>query len=207
MPTEIDSLTIKDLESRYGVARSNIYNRIDGLKKKGYAMEPEKQGGKSVFNADQIALMDALDASLKDGQSIADFPSTTGRSDLSYVSQDKSKVSHRTQDSKAEGTSIMLFAGVIDAIAEKVADIISIRQAQPIEVKLPELPTTDLLSNLRSIQEACDRGWLLSTSQLASLLGVKTLSGKTIQRFGFTFTRVGRNGAESAWKVERLPHG
>ncbi len=35
MTTEIDSLTIKDFESRYGVIRSNIYNRIDGLKRKG----------------------------------------------------------------------------------------------------------------------------------------------------------------------------
>ncbi|WNZ24116.1 hypothetical protein HJG54_15430 [Leptolyngbya sp. NK1-12] len=64
MTTQIDSLTIKDFESRYGVTRSNIYNRIDGLKKKGYPMEPEKQNGKSVFNADQISLMDSLDSVL-----------------------------------------------------------------------------------------------------------------------------------------------
>jgi hypothetical protein len=210
MTTEIDSLTIKDFESRYGVTRSNIYNRINGLKEKGYAMEPEKQGGKSVFNADQIAVMDALDSSLKDGKSIADFP-TVNSNDLSYVSQDKPDLSRRTQDSKnvrvaspqENGGSIMLFAGMIDAIASKVADLISGRPAQPIEVKLPELPPPDPLSNLRSIQEACDRGWLLSTSQLAALLGVKSVSGKQIDRYGFRFTRVGKNGAESAWQVSK----
>lgn len=206
MTTEIDSLTIKDFESRYNVTRSNIYNRISGLKEKGYRMEPEKQGGKSVFNADQIAVMDALDLSLKDGNSIADFPAANGKSDLSYVSQDKPELSRRTQDSKNDGSSIMLFAGMIDAIAMKVADLISGRPAQPIEVKLPELPPPDPLSNLRSIQEACDRGWLLSTSQVAALLGVKSLSGKMGQRFGFTFTRVGKNGAESAWQVSKADH-
>ncbi len=206
MTTEIDSLTIKDFESRYGVTRSNIYNRINGLKEKGYRMEPEKQGGKSVFNADQIAVMDALDRMLKDGKSIADFPTANGASDLSYVSQDKPELSRRTQDSKTENGSIMLFAGMIDAIATKVADLISGRPVPPVEVKLPELPPSDPLSNLRSIQEACDRGWLLSTSQVAALLGVKSVSGKTVQRFGFTFTRVGKNGAESAWRVEQTPN-
>ena len=66
------------------------------------------------------------------------------------------------------------------------------------------VPLPDPLANLRAIQEACDQGWLLSTSQLVNLLGVKNLSGQTVERFGFRFTRVGRNGAESAWHVGRI---
>jgi hypothetical protein len=215
MPVEIDSLTIKDFEARYNLTRSNVYNRINGLKAKGYSLDPEKQGNKSIFNADQIEVMDALNLMLQDGKSISDFPAANGTSELAHVSQDKPEVSRRTQDSKnvrvaspqENGGSMMMFAGMIDAIAAKVADMISSRPAQPIEVKLPELPPPDPLSNLRSIQEACDRGWLLSTSQLAVLLGVKSLSGKTVQRFGFTFTRAGKNGGESAWRVERMPNG
>lgn len=203
MTTEIDSLTIKDFESRYGVTRSNIYNRIDGLKKKGYAMEPEKQGGKSVFNADQIALMDALDVALKDGKSIADFSAAPGASDLSHRPTGQVEKSYRTQDSRNDSGSMMLFAGMIDAIAGKVADILSIRQ-QETSPQIPASPLADPLANIRALQEVCDQGWLLSSSQLAPLLGLKTLHGKEFERFGFKFVKVGKNGVESAWKVEKL---
>ena len=40
-----------------------------------------------------------------------------------------------------------------------------------------------------------------STSQLAPLLGLKSLHGSEFCRYGFVFTKVGRNGAESAWQV------
>jgi sugar-specific transcriptional regulator TrmB len=42
MNVTVDSLTVKLLESRYGITRSNVYNRIGGLKRKGYVMESEK---------------------------------------------------------------------------------------------------------------------------------------------------------------------
>jgi hypothetical protein len=203
MTTEIDSLTIKDFESRYGVARSNIYNRIDGLKKKGYAMEPEKQNGKSVFNADQISLMDSLDLVLKEGGSIADFPAANGAVELSHRPTGQVEKSYRTQDTRQDNGSIMLFGGMIDAIAGKVADILSIRQ-QETSPQIPSSPPADPLANIRALQEVCDQGWLLSSSQLAPLLGLKTLHGKEFERFGFKFVKVGKNGLEAAWRVEKL---
>ena len=61
----------------------------------------------------------------------------------------------------------------------------------------------DPLANLELLERVAEKGWLLSTSQLAPLLGLRSLSGKALERYGFTFTRVGRNGAESAWQVEK----
>lgn len=179
-------------------------NRIAGLKQKGYDLEPEKQNGRNIYSADQIALMDRLDAHLKAGHPIATFPAVSQDSlpssyrtqDISSeiaVSQDRLQLSHRTQDNRSD--KMAGAASLIDAIAGKVVEIISLNQAG--------LVAPDPLANLRMLQEACDRGWLLSTSQLAPLLGVKGLNGRTIERFGFTFTRVGRNGIESAWKVGR----
>jgi hypothetical protein len=200
MTTEIDSLTIKDFESRYNVTRSNIYNRINGLKEKGYPMEPEKQGGKSVFNADQIALMDALDDHLKGGGVIGDFGSErpTGQANLSYRTQDaQSKLKPADSAPATFGMGAM-----IDAIASKVVSILDLRQT---ELPAPQLPPlADPLANLRALQEACDRGWLLSSSQLSPLVGLKSLHGKEFDRFGFKFVKVGKNGAESAWKVEKV---
>lgn len=211
MTTELDSLTIKDFESRYGVTRSNIYNRINGLKEKGYFMESEKQGSKSVFNADQIALMDSLDRLLKEGKSIGDFPAASGQAELRPVSQDSSTLSRRTQDtSKDSSLGMFGMATVIDAIAGKVADILAFRQ-QETAPQLPSSPPAvrvsgvehDPLSQIRALQEACDHGWLLSSSQLAPLVGLKKVQGKSFERFGFKLVKVGRNGAESAWRVEK----
>ena len=186
MNTAIDSLTIKDLEARYGVTRSNIYNRLNGLKEKGYPMESEKQGQRSIYNADQVVWMDALDRHLKDGNDIATFPTTEGLSNLSYVSQDIAKSSYRTQDTLKVESSVAL-ALVVEAIATRLSD----------------LKPDDSLANLRTLEEACRNGWLLSTSQLTRLLGLKSLNGKVLTRYGFTFRRAGRNGMESAWQVTK----
>ena len=64
------------------------------------------------------------------------------------------------------------------------------------------------LAYLRDIEEAYQNGWLLSTSELADLLG---LSSKTITNYGqefsdagFLFERAGtRKGGELAWSIEK----
>jgi hypothetical protein len=63
------------------------------------------------------------------------------------------------------------------------------------------LRQADSLAHIRVLQEACDRGWLLSTSDLAPLLKLARLSGAAIERYGFSCVRVGRNGSESAWRI------
>ena len=137
---ELDSLTIKDLEARYGVARSNIYNRINGLKEKGYPMEPEKQGGRSIFNADQVAVMDGLDSHIKAGHEIASFPGADGVAPASYGLQDKSALSRRTQDTSPKFDQSLALALVMDAIAGKLQD----------------LTPSDPLGNLRSLEDMTD---------------------------------------------------
>lgn len=187
MDAQLDSIPVANLTDRYGVARSNIYNRLSALK-----IEPEKQGNKAFINADQLALMDALDQHLKAGGKLSDFNQSGG---LSYVSQDKPDLSYRSQDTMditPEPIGLGWF-GVIDAIAEKVASILTVRQPSP---------PPDPLANLRALQEVADQGWLLSSSQLAQLLGVKP-HGSEFSRHGFTFTKTGKVGAESAWKVTR----
>ncbi len=89
MTTELDLIPVANLSDRYGVVRSNIYNRLSALK-----IEPEKQGNKAYINADQLALMDALDVHVKAGGKLSDFRS----GGLSYISQDTSDLSYRSQD-------------------------------------------------------------------------------------------------------------
>jgi predicted DNA-binding transcriptional regulator AlpA len=188
-------LSIKDFEARYGITRSNIYNRINGLKDKGYMMEPAKLGNKSIYRVDQAALMDRLHEHLEAGNTIDSFPDSTGRVQLNQPidSPTRHPIERLTtqQDSSIDRSPAALgVAALVDAIAGKLAEVIPTPQPDP-------------LANLRLIQEACDQHWLLSSSQLGALLGIHPPSGAGFTRYGFTFTRTGRNGAESAWKISK----
>ena len=64
------------------------------------------------------------------------------------------------------------------------------------------------LAYLRDLEEAHQNGWLLSTSELAKLLGLspKTIAGygQEFSDAGFIFTRAGtRKGGEIAWSIEK----
>lgn len=188
-------ISIKDFEQRYKLTRSNIYNRVNGLKAKGYDLEPMKQGTRSIFSAEQGAIMDRLHQHLLAGNDIGSFPDASGRVQLTQhtVQPIERPIERLTvqQDSLAERSPATLgVATLIDAIAGKLADVIPTPQPDP-------------LVNLRLIQESHDQNWLLSSSQLGALLGVKSLSGASFERYGFTFTRTGKNGIESAWRITK----
>ena len=184
MAVELDSLTIKDLEARYGVTRSNIYNRINGLKDKGYPMEPEKQGGKSIFNADQVAVMDALDSHIKAGNEIASFPGADGVTTPSYVLQDKAELTYKTQDTHPKLDQSLSLALVVDAIAGK----------------LQELTTVDSLGNLRSL-------WLMQLLRHSSTRFHWLRLNSSVGRFrSFGFLHLPgtpkHRGSDWCWKPE-----
>ena len=68
--------------------------------------------------------------------------------------------------------------------------------------QLPVLPAeTDALAPQRQLKEAAEEGWLLSTSQVRQILGMKSWNGG--DRFGFKFENVGRMGSGKAWRVNR----
>lgn len=192
MDTTVDSYSVVDLVTRYGVSKSNIYNRLHALADRGHAMEPEKQGKTAIYNADQVALMDQLDQHLAAGGTLANFGEDI--SPTSPVGQIQK--SYRTQDRSESTPAALGIASMVDAIATKLLALQSDRPgAAP--------PSSDPLANLKALQEACDRGWLLSSSQLSPLVGLKSVHGKEFERYGFKFIKAGKNGAESAWKVEK----
>jgi hypothetical protein len=182
-------MPVASLSDRYGVARSNVYNRLSALH-----IEPEKQSGKSFINADQLAQMDQLDQHLKAGGTLGDFSIAGSNDALSYRPTGQMAKSYRTQDKLPELAQPMALAmgGMVEAIAAKVYDLMVIQTPQPV----------DPMANLRALEEAYQNRWLLSSSRLASLLELKGLPREdSFQRHGFTFTKAGKNGAELAWAV------
>lgn len=187
--------TVKELESRYRLTRSNIYNRINGLKNKGYELEPLKQGQKSIFNADHVALLDRLNEHLDGGNDIASFPDIDGRIVLSQpparsISQPIERLTGHENGYQGSTPAVINLGNLLETLSTHLA------------APAPA-PALDPLANLRSLQDAYKNDWLLSSSQLKALIGVKPPSGASFSRYGFTFTRRGKNGAESAWQLTK----
>ena len=65
---EIDLIPLSQLPSRYGIARSNLYNRLKDLK-----IESVKQGRKAFVTADGLRLLDGLHAHLESGGTTNEF--------------------------------------------------------------------------------------------------------------------------------------
>ena len=76
----------------------------------------------------------------------------------------------------------------------------AIQLVQALAALMPQ-PQRDIFAPQRALQEAADKGWLLSTAQLSELLG---LAPRTVRRgeprLGFRFERVGRG-----WRVVQRP--
>ncbi|BAU13050.1 hypothetical protein LEP3755_35860 [Leptolyngbya sp. NIES-3755] len=206
MSTELDSFSIKDLENRYSLVRSNIYNRLDGLKRKGYDMQPETRSGKSIYNAMQVAVMDALDRHLKSGSAIASFP-TLEEANLSYgQGQDNPQLSYVKQDRELEKAEVrskpqgFLGEGLIEVFLKGLAVIFP-----------PPLPPARKgleLASYRELNEAAKEEYQLSTLNIANLLGLKPSTiagyGEQFEDAGFIFTRNGRRkGGQIAWRVSK----
>jgi len=61
----------------------------------------------------------------------------------------------------------------------------------------------DPFSIQRHLQEAYDRKWLLASTQLAQILGLKNIQSKTFFRYGFKLSKEGKNGRSNLWKVSK----
>ena len=70
-------------------------------------------------------------------------------------------------------------------------------------------PSPSPLTYMRELEEAYQNQWLLSTSELANLLGLnqKTITnyGQEFSDAGFIFERAGiRKGGEIAWSIDKV---
>ncbi|GFE71941.1 hypothetical protein CFPU101_45510 [Chroococcus sp. FPU101] len=187
--TEIDRLPLSQLPERYGIARSALYTRLKDLQ-----IEPIKEGKKAYVDGSQLQLLDELHEHIQGGGTTNEFlkqkaSKSTGLSRTPYKTQESSLI---VQDSPGQ---ITLQPSGLVAVVEAIF--------------LRLLPKTgSRLSYLRELEEAYEKGWLLSTSELADLLGLspKTVAayGQQFEDAGFVFTRAGtRKGGEIAWAIDK----
>jgi len=63
-------------------------------------------------------------------------------------------------------------------------------------------PVDEAISGLRALEEVAANKWLVTTSQVQKMIGVKP-SGAVFVRGSFTFIRQGRMGIQSSWLVTK----
>ncbi|NJO93300.1 MAG: hypothetical protein HC820_01085, partial [Hydrococcus sp. RM1_1_31] len=178
---EIDRVPITQLPSRYGIVRSNLYIRLKDL-----GIEPLKMGKKGFVNAEQLQLLDALHDHINKGGTTGEF--------LKSLNSERSQ-SDPTLVTSSPGQNPLFHPPTLVAVVEAIVKRL--------------LPSTgNRLSYLRELEEAYERGWLLSTSEVADLLGLspKTIAGygQEFSDAGFIFTRAGtRKRGELAWAIDK----
>lgn len=178
---EIDRIPVSQLPSRYGIARSALYTRLKDLQ-----IEPVKSGRKAYVDSQQLQLLDELHEHISKGGFTSDF--------LKQQQQQTSNTENSSalvQDSPVQMTGLQPSAlvAMVSSIVQRL---------------LPHNP----LDYLQALESAYEKGWLLSTSELADLLKLspKTIAsyGLSFEDAGFVFTRCGkRKRGEIAWLVEK----
>ena len=177
MDAQIDEMPVASLDTRYGVHRSQVYNRLEAIKRRREDLVPHRRGRKSYVSAELLGLLDGMAALIQQG-------STTEEAADQVLNQ----LSNRPADSPADIRQV-------DASALAIA------------TPEPEKPFSidDTLHMLRALQELADNDWRLSSDQIAQTLELKALpSGDSFERYGFRFSKAGKNGTQTAWKIEKL---
>lgn len=188
MATQMDQ-PIAQLLTRYKITKPSLYTRMKGL-----GISTFKVGRKAYVKSEDIKLLDRLEQHIYEGGTIADFVhGNEGVIELSQeLSEELSETSEPIPDMQSSNwlnTLPVLVNSLADAIAQRIT------------------PPVNPLAELEALEKAYEKKWILSTSQLASLLKLnpKTLIRyKSFERHGFTFTRAGQVGAEVGWRVGKV---
>ncbi len=142
-------------------------------------IKPTKQGNRSYIALEQLQILDQLHSHIAAGGTMADFQSPPIESSLSLVDTvDKTSGLSRTDD--------------LITLIERIAAALK--------------PTEQPLSHWEQLEKAVANNWLLSTTDVQRVIGVKP-KGERFTRGSFTFVRFGKIGNQSAWRVVKSADG
>jgi hypothetical protein len=176
---ELFDYPIKELPERYSIARSAVYVRMKRLN-----ITPHTQGNRSYINASELELLDDLHDFLVEDSSrtIDEFLKRLSTVELNPSGLFTGQLP-RQQTGHLLGQSFTEF-----------------------QYK-PESHAAQLRERFELLDRAANRGWLLSTSDLALLIGLEPASVvryEQLSRWGFTFVKCAeRTGREVNWAVKR----
>ena len=185
-------MLLDELQNRYELkSRKGIYARIKAL---GLQL-PKDNKRRSYATEQMVQQLDDLDAHLKNGGELKSYVPTTHTE----------VIEPHDEVTKPELLPNEVTPGNITNTNELLPEVL------PDQVTLlPQLLSVienltnnkDPLLPNRLLAEAADKNYILTSKQIQEILGIKP-KGKTFNRLGFTFTKVGKDGVYSSYKLER----
>lgn len=200
---------VADLKARFGIGKQAVINRRKHLN-----IEPRKINNTYVITKDELNLLDQLDEFLKSNNNprMEDFKPNIVDVNSSDITDITSMNASLERKSNSPIRNIDLDQPMIQLTIPGFENI----EELVVERCLPKLTTlveTIVLSNksevdeLRQLQEISEQGWWITTLQVKKLLGVapKLQKNETQwQRGCFIFSKIGKIGNQTAWKVSRV---
>jgi len=183
MAMDTDSLTIKELQERYGIkTRQTVYNWCEAA---GIEFDKDDRN-RSIIPADKLPLLDQVRDHVADGGRLDRFtpisatvPDTVKDSALDTTEDSSTPTVYPPEDTH-------LLVQLLGAIAS-------------------HLPASSPLDAYRDLEEAAAKGWLLDSSTVRSLIGVAP-RGERFVRGCWQFDRAGKLGRSSAWRVTKAEY-
>jgi hypothetical protein len=143
---------------------------------KALAIEPVARG---KLSSEQLDKLDKLDKHLKTGGTLSDFESSHTEIMPAVIEPAAAAVKSVDRDD---------FLELIERIAAAVK------------------PVAEPLQHYAALERAIASGWLLSSSEVRSLIGTKP-HGDRFQHGSFVFVKSGKIGKQAAWKVLKVVEG
>ena len=175
MTTETEALTpMADLAGRWGVTANTVSRRLAFL-----GIKPIRQGNFRFLTPEQLELAEQLHQHILSGKPQDTFP----------------------RPDQTEGG--LVARRVTTQVTPQVAG--QVEQAQQLVALLQALqPAADPLQRARGLREAADDGLVLTSADLAALLGQGVSSWDSgTERFGYRFDRH-QQGRQVLWTVQRV---
>ncbi|MFN6572385.1 hypothetical protein [Dendronalium sp. ChiSLP03b] len=175
-------IKISSLQERYRLdSRQAVYDRINGLQ-----IQPVARG---KISQEQLELLDRLDKHIRSGGAIADFPV---QPEVQLPALDKLDKLDKVDRLDIEPDQMMAI-NVMAELMEKMMSYTYTRQTSP-------------LSGYEELEKAVQFGWVLPTSKIKELIGASPKlqhDEQVWQRGCFTFSKHGKIGSETGWRVEK----
>ncbi|NCO76559.1 MAG: hypothetical protein GW795_15095 [Cyanobacteria bacterium] len=199
---------INDLQERYNLkTRQSVYDRLKAI-----GTQVEKEGNKSYVTETVLGKLDQLQEHLNLGGSIKTFTPTVKitvhskidnenfESPIDSVNSalDKANSSPDSVNSALDKGNFSLDSN-IQSVQLNLFDSLIGRVEEVVERMIPINP----ISHWEKLDLAVERGYILSTKEVQTLLGTKP-NGTTWTRGAFIFTRTGKIGNQAGWMISRL---
>ena len=218
-------MLINELQERYGITRKPLYSRIKSLE-----LDLGKNADNKTFaNEEQVKLLDQLHDHLKAGGKLKSFVPITDVeiedghdtvhdtvNNITTQSTTQPKVKPSTQDDKNIPSNGLVPINQDEDFTTQPTTQGSIITTQPTtqpnqqellaQIALLITEAKDPLGHLAALERAIDNEWLLTTAQIKNLIGTKPYckrGNNSYERGSFIFTKSGKIGNQSAWKVSK----